>query len=83
VEEEPDGSPVSVGADGIAMIASSESEFPRMDATFAIGPRTGIESIVEPINSLSSSRKAFTLPKIFFLLISSAMVCPAKPAPMI
>ena len=72
----------SVGADGIAIIASSESELPRTEAIFEMGPRTGTPSMLVPMRDLSSSKNALTLPKIFFLFISSAMVCPAKPAQM-
>ena len=63
-----------MGAEGIAIIASSKSEFERIEVTPLIGPKTGIPSIVVPIKSLLSSIKAFTFPKIFLRLISSAMV---------
>ena len=73
----------SVGAEGIAIIASSKSELERIEVTLSMGPRTGMPSIVDPMSFLSSSRNAFTFPNIFFRLMSSAIVCPAKPAPII
>ena len=65
-------------------MASSRFEFAlvKTDVTAPIGPKTGIPSMQVPIRFLSSSIKALTLPKIFFLFISSAIVCPANPAPM-
>ena len=64
----------SVGALGIAIIASSCSEHRNADATFSIGPITGMSSIFVPIRFLSSSRKADTVPNIFFLFLLLKML---------
>ena len=55
---------------GIAIIASDIAFCAAIGAISSIGPNTGIPSIFFPIKSLSSSKNALTLPKIFFLAMS-------------
>ena len=66
----------------MAMIASSSGPHFITGATLAMGPRTGTPSISVPTSDLSSSRNAATFPNTFFRDMSCAIICPAKPAPM-
>ena len=68
---------------GIAITAWSAPFTRKTSAILSIGPITGMPSIFVPIKFLSSSRNAETVPKTFFFAMSFAIICPAKPAPII